>query len=367
MLDRRADARADGEIPRPHREAAQSEFLLSHAAGAQQCARGARGANGSRPITASLASIRRRRCRPATARRSMTAICDLVEETEAGGRELSFRAAGGAAACERVKAAGIGDRAPPPPSPKRAGWRSAASTRSSRRASRRAAIAACFSADDSPTQVGTFALVPQIVDAVKVPVIAAGGDHRCARHRGGLRAGCRRRCRSAPPICVCPEAKISAPHRAALHAARDDGTALTNLMTGRPARGIVNRLMREIGPISDVAPDFPARGRRAGAAARQGGGAGLGRFLAAVGGSGGFARTHTPGGRAHAQARRRRFGAPARDGQPVARIAFAQSGAVVPRNDKISGRSAGACPRGRWSRIRAAFGLAGDRARQGPA
>jgi nitronate monooxygenase len=55
----------------------------------------------------------------------------------------------------------------------------------------------------------------------------------------------------------CPEAKISSPHRAALKSARDDGTALTNLMTGRPARGIVNRLMREIGPMSDVAPEFP--------------------------------------------------------------------------------------------------------------
>ncbi|MFL6833107.1 MAG: NAD(P)H-dependent flavin oxidoreductase, partial [Xanthobacteraceae bacterium] len=55
----------------------------------------------------------------------------------------------------------------------------------------------------------------------------------------------------------CPEAKISAPHRAALKSARDDGTALTNLMTGRPARGIINRLMREIGPISEVAPEFP--------------------------------------------------------------------------------------------------------------
>jgi nitronate monooxygenase len=55
----------------------------------------------------------------------------------------------------------------------------------------------------------------------------------------------------------CPEAKISAPHRAALQSARDDGTALTNLMTGRPARGFVNRVMREIGPMAAVAPAFP--------------------------------------------------------------------------------------------------------------
>ena len=55
----------------------------------------------------------------------------------------------------------------------------------------------------------------------------------------------------------CPESKISAPHRAALKASRSDGTALTNMMTGRPARGIVNRVMREIGPMNEIAPEFP--------------------------------------------------------------------------------------------------------------
>jgi nitronate monooxygenase len=54
-----------------------------------------------------------------------------------------------------------------------------------------------------------------------------------------------------------PEAKLSAPHRAALKNARDDGTALTNVITGRPARGFYNRLMRDIGPITDIAPAFP--------------------------------------------------------------------------------------------------------------
>jgi nitronate monooxygenase len=55
----------------------------------------------------------------------------------------------------------------------------------------------------------------------------------------------------------CPEAKISAVYRKALSEARDDSTALTNLMSGRPARGVVNRLMREIGPISTAPPQFP--------------------------------------------------------------------------------------------------------------
>src|SRR5215831_1609393 len=116
-----------------------------------------------------------------------------------------------------------------------------------------------FLTDDSndiATQVGSFALVPQIADAVKVPVVAAGGitDARgivaaFALGAAGVQIG--------TAFLFTPEAKISAPHRAALRAARDDGTAVTNLMTGRAARGLVNRVMREIGPISDVAPAFP--------------------------------------------------------------------------------------------------------------
>jgi nitronate monooxygenase len=113
-----------------------------------------------------------------------------------------------------------------------------------------------FLTDNLSEQVGTFALVPQVVDVVKVPVIAAGAvtDARgiaaaFALGAAGVQLG--------SAYLWTPEAKIPAPHRKALEAARDDGTALTNLMTGRPARGIVNRVMREIGPVSDVAPEFP--------------------------------------------------------------------------------------------------------------
>src|SRR4249919_4354399 len=55
----------------------------------------------------------------------------------------------------------------------------------------------------------------------------------------------------------CPEAKILPPHRAALRTARDDSTVLTNVLSGRPARGLINRVIRELGPISDVVPEFP--------------------------------------------------------------------------------------------------------------
>jgi nitronate monooxygenase len=113
-----------------------------------------------------------------------------------------------------------------------------------------------FLTTDLAAQVGTLALIPQIVDAVPLPVIAAGGitDARGIAAAFALGAA---GAQVGTAYLFCPEAKISAPHRAALATARDDGTALTNLMTGRPARGLYNRVMREIGLLSDVAPQFP--------------------------------------------------------------------------------------------------------------
>jgi nitronate monooxygenase len=113
-----------------------------------------------------------------------------------------------------------------------------------------------FLAEDISTQAGTVALVPQLVDAVRVPVIAAGG---IADARGIVAAfvlGA-----SAVQIgtayLFCPEAKVSAVHREALKRAKDNDTVLTNVFTGRPARGIVNRIVREVGPMSELAPQFP--------------------------------------------------------------------------------------------------------------
>jgi nitronate monooxygenase len=113
-----------------------------------------------------------------------------------------------------------------------------------------------FLTQDVSTQVGTMALVPQVVDAVKVPVIAAGGIADARGIAASFAIGA-----SAVQIgtayLLCPEAQISPIYRQALKDARDNGTAVTNVFTGRPARGIVNRLMREVGPMTDVAPDFP--------------------------------------------------------------------------------------------------------------
>jgi nitronate monooxygenase len=113
-----------------------------------------------------------------------------------------------------------------------------------------------FLTDNIAEQPGTFALVPQVVDAVKVPVIAAGGiaDGRgiaaaFALGAAGVQVG--------SAYLRCPESRVSAPARLALAQAHDDSTVITNVMTGRPARGVANRVMREVGPISPDAPAFP--------------------------------------------------------------------------------------------------------------
>ena len=114
-----------------------------------------------------------------------------------------------------------------------------------------------FLTDDLATQVGTFALVPQIADAVQVPVIATGGIGDARGIVAALALGASA-VQLGTAYLFCPEAKIAVPHRAALRNIGD--TVLTNVMTGRPARGIVNRVMRELGPVSDIVPDFPLAG-----------------------------------------------------------------------------------------------------------
>jgi len=113
-----------------------------------------------------------------------------------------------------------------------------------------------FLSDDLSTQVGTFALLPQIVCAVKVPVIAAGGIADAQGVAAALALGAAG-VQVGTAYLLCPEATTTALHRAALKSDAARVTALTNLFTGRPARGIVNRLMRERGPISADAPAFP--------------------------------------------------------------------------------------------------------------
>nr|WP_088284811.1 nitronate monooxygenase [Ideonella sp. A 288] len=109
---------------------------------------------------------------------------------------------------------------------------------------------------DLTTQLGTFALLPQVVRAVRCPVVAAGGIADAAGVAAALALGAAG-VQVGTAYLLCPEATTSAVHRAALQSPAAAHTALTNLFTGRPARGIVNRFMREHGPLSPLTPAFP--------------------------------------------------------------------------------------------------------------
>jgi len=113
-----------------------------------------------------------------------------------------------------------------------------------------------FLTEDVSRQVGTFALVPQVVDAVAVPVIAAGGIADARGIVAALALGAAA-VQIGTAYLFCPEANVPRVHLEALNSAGDDDTMVTNVFTGRPARGIVNRLMREVGPVSAAAPAFP--------------------------------------------------------------------------------------------------------------
>jgi nitronate monooxygenase len=113
-----------------------------------------------------------------------------------------------------------------------------------------------FLSCDLTRQMGTFALLPQIVRAVSVPVVAAGGIADAQGVAAALALGAAA-VQVGTAYLLCPEATTSAVHRAALKSEAARHTALTHLFTGRPARGIVNRLMAELGPMAEVVPEFP--------------------------------------------------------------------------------------------------------------
>ena len=113
-----------------------------------------------------------------------------------------------------------------------------------------------FLTADLNTQVSTLALVPQIVKAVKVPVIAAGGISNAAAVRAAKALGASA-VQVGTAFLTSHEATTSALHRKALMSTQARQTALTNLFSGRPARGIVNKFMQDFGPLNVEAPAFP--------------------------------------------------------------------------------------------------------------
>jgi nitronate monooxygenase len=113
-----------------------------------------------------------------------------------------------------------------------------------------------FLSEDLTAQIGTLALLPRILRAVRIPVVAAGGIADARGVVAALSMGAAA-AQVGTAYLLCPEATTSAVHRAALKDGLAGHTALTNLFTGRPARGIFNRLMKDLGPLNDAAPTFP--------------------------------------------------------------------------------------------------------------
>jgi nitronate monooxygenase len=113
-----------------------------------------------------------------------------------------------------------------------------------------------FLSEDLSTQMGTMALLPQTIKAVKLPVIAAGGISTAAAVSAAKALGANA-VQVGTAFLTSDEATTSALHRQALMSDAAKHTALTNLFSGRPARGIVNKFMRDFGPLNPEAPAFP--------------------------------------------------------------------------------------------------------------
>lgn len=111
-----------------------------------------------------------------------------------------------------------------------------------------------FRNEDMASQMGTLSLVPQVADAVKIPVIAAGGIADGRGIAAALMLGADA-VQIGTGFLRCPEAETNTIYRKALDEAEE--TVVTNVISGRPSRVIPNRLVRELGPISLDAPAFP--------------------------------------------------------------------------------------------------------------
>ncbi|MFD1259475.1 NAD(P)H-dependent flavin oxidoreductase [Entomomonas asaccharolytica] len=113
-----------------------------------------------------------------------------------------------------------------------------------------------FLTDDLMTQIGTMALVPQVVAAVNIPVIATGGiaNANCVKAAMTLGAS---GVQVGTSYLLCPEAKTSLLHRQAILSDEIKHTAITNIFTGKPARALINKAIQEIGPLNSLVPSFP--------------------------------------------------------------------------------------------------------------
>jgi len=114
-----------------------------------------------------------------------------------------------------------------------------------------------FEPERGDPAIGTFALTPLVARAVRIPVIAAGGIMTGAGIAAALRLGAGA-VQMGTAFILCPESMAPPHHRALMQAGEGVITAVTDVVSGRPARGLVNRLFSEIGaPGHPPLPDYP--------------------------------------------------------------------------------------------------------------
>lgn len=113
-----------------------------------------------------------------------------------------------------------------------------------------------FTGDFESAMIGTMALVPQVADAIRAPVVASGGimDGRGIVAAMVLGASA---VQMGTAFLVCHESGTAEAHKAAIVAAREDQTRITRAFSGRPARGIANRAMNEIEAVAGSASILP--------------------------------------------------------------------------------------------------------------
>lgn len=113
-----------------------------------------------------------------------------------------------------------------------------------------------FLSPDVTLQMGTFSLLPNMVKAVNIPVIAAGGMSDPATVKAAFMLGASA-VQAGTAFLLADECDTKDFHRKALQSEQAEHTVLTNIFSGGLARGIVNRYVAEMGYVSEFAPPFP--------------------------------------------------------------------------------------------------------------
>jgi len=112
-----------------------------------------------------------------------------------------------------------------------------------------------FMTSDASTQLPTLELVACLKHELSVPIVAAGGIATSTDIKEMIRLGASG-VQVGTSYLLCDEAKTSAIHRQAIKS-KNSITALTNIFSGRLARGITNKIMKELNFIASKAPEFP--------------------------------------------------------------------------------------------------------------